>query len=288
MPIYSIYHFFKEVLKNKNFLLTLKKLENFPFNSNLLACQNKGLFPDLAIRINKNSNKDIALFSGGELIELKDSKSYSIASFNSTIPTGKKEINKVITSSSSTIKKQMEANGNNIYSLPVRDVFYLIRGLTKNNTKVCLVHGSFFETLPIDKLIQNSLEQSLNERLHELDKKLPTKWKNKFLSLFTKQENFSRVRNIEKASVKLRFRIMTEIKAEGNILNSKTYPEILDNTLNFILPLHQSIEESNIFKKMNFVFTQNQLNQFKIFKIKHLLNGYFLVFQTSLSKNQSK
>ena len=85
---YSIYHFFKECLENKKHFAKINKLENFPFNLDILAFQNKGIFPDLAIRL----NKDKTLFSGGELIELKDSKSYSIASFNSTIPTGKKEI----------------------------------------------------------------------------------------------------------------------------------------------------------------------------------------------------
>ena len=278
MTNFSIYHFFRECLKNKKYFSIIDKLENFPFNSNLLACQNKGIFPDLAIRL----NKDKTLFSGGELIELKDSRSYSIASFNSTIPTGKKEINKIITSDNSTIKKQMEDNGNDIYSLPVRDVFYLVRGTTKNKMKVCLIHGDFFETLSIDKLIQGSFEKSLNERLDELDEKLPEEWKNKILSLFSKQENFSRVRNVEKASVKLRFRIMTEIKAEANILNSKKYPEILDNTFNFILPLHELKEEKNYLKKMDIVFNKNELKQFKIFKIKHLLNGYFLVFQVGV------
>ena len=75
---------------------------------------------------------------------------------------------------------------------------------------------------------------------------------------------------------------MTEIKAEANILNSKKYPEILDNTFNFILPLHELKEEKNYLKKIKLVFNKNELKQFKIFKIKHLLNGYFLVFQVGV------
>ncbi|MDR2171225.1 MAG: hypothetical protein LBP59_13865 [Planctomycetaceae bacterium] len=69
----------------------------------MLSCQNRGVFPDLAIKLN-NIDKDI--FSGGELIELRDSKSYNVASFNSTIPTGKKEITKVIKGENSIVKKQ--------------------------------------------------------------------------------------------------------------------------------------------------------------------------------------
>ncbi len=275
MMDYSIYHFFKELVKNKKLFLTVDKLENFSFNENLLACKNKGIFPDMAIRLNKDKSK----FSGGELIELKDSKSYSISSFNSTIPTGTKEIDKIITGENSTIQKQMQNAGNDIYSLKVRDVFYLVRGKSKDKTKVCLIHGDFFETISIKRLIRDSFVQSLNERLDELDEELPEEWKNKILSLFSKQENFSRVKNVEKASVKLRFRIMTEVKAEGNILNTKKYPEILDDTINFILPLHELSKEKTYIEKMKLVFAKNKFKQFKVFKIKHLLNGYFLVFQ---------
>lgn len=278
MAVYSIYHFFRACFKDKSYFSTIEKLEQFSFNQDLLSCQNKGVFPDMAIRI----NKDKTLFSGGEFIELKDSKSYTIASFNSTIPTGKKEINKIISSKNSTIKKQMQNNGDDIYSLPVRDVFYLVRGRAKDKIKVCLIHGDFFETLSTEELIQNSFEQSLNERLSELNDELPLVWKNKVLSLFSKQENFSRVRDVKKASVKLRFRIMTEIKSEGNILNTKKYPYIIDNSLNFILPLHEMHKEKIYLEKMKVVFNKDELEQFKIFKIKHLLNGYFLVFQISL------
>lgn len=102
------------------------------------------------------------------------------------------------------------------------------------------------------------------------------------LSIFSQQENFSKVRNVEKASVKLRFRIMTEVKAEGNILNPQKYPEIKDDTLNFVLPCHNDEEEKNILSKAEIVFGKTGLKQFSIFKIKHHFNGYFLVFQTSI------
>jgi hypothetical protein len=92
--IYSIYHFFKHLYDNKEHFQSIEKLEEFPFDSAMLACQNSGQFPDLAIRLSAEN----ALFSGGELIELKDSKTYTVSSFNSTIPTGRKDIEKVIKS----------------------------------------------------------------------------------------------------------------------------------------------------------------------------------------------
>ena len=269
----SIYHFFKHLVANKSTLQTVEKLGNFPFATKMLSCQNEGVFPDLAIRI----NSDQSLFTGGELIELKDSvKSYTVSSFNSTIPTGTKEISKVIKGENSTIKRQMEEAGDVVDSLPVRDVFYLVRGKKQYNTKVALVHGSFFETVKSSALISQSFEQVLNERLQEKGLDIGGNMKDLLIDIFSEQENFSKVRNVDKASVKLRFRIMTEVKAEGNILNPKKYPDILDNTINLIIPCHQQQDEDLTIKRFTAVF---DLARFKQFKIKHHLNGYFTVFQ---------
>ncbi len=275
---YSIYHLFQSLVKNKEKFLRVKKLENFPFNERLLSCRNKGVFPDMAIRL----NKDKSIFSGGELIELKDSDSYTVSSFNSTIPSRSKEIAKIITGENSTVRQQMEKAGNDIYSLPVRDVFYLVRGRKQGKTKVCLVYGSFFETIKIGELISQAFSQVVEERLKESGEEISQELKDKLLSIFSQQENFSKVRDVEKASVKLRFRIMTEVKAEGNILDSKKYPEIKDNTLNFLLPCHSDENEKDTLRKAELVFDKSGLKQFNIFKIKHHFNGYFLVFQTPI------
>lgn len=273
------------MLDKKHFFTQVKKLEDFPFKKGLLSCKNVGKFPDMAIRINKSSD----MFTGGELIELKDSGSYTVSSFNSTIPTGKKEISKIITGDNSNTKLQMEHAGNNIYSLPERDVFYLVRGRKKSRkkkdkiqTKVCLVCGDFFETIRVDDLISQSFSQVLQERLQESNTEISDELRVMLLSIFSQQENFSKVRTVDNASVKLRFRIMTEVKAEGNILHSKKYPEIKDNTLNFILPCHSTNEERGILDKAEKVFNKKQMNSLNIFKIKHHFNGYFLVFQADI------
>lgn len=257
-----------------------KFIESFPFDKNLIASQSKGKFPDLAIRLNCDSK----MFTGGELIEIKDSNSYMVSSFNSTIPTGTKEIDTIIKGKNNIIKKQMEEAGNNIAGLPVRQVFYLIRGKNKLKTaqKIVLIHGSFFETVAKEELISESFLQVLEERLAQTDTNLKTELKSLLTSLFSQQENFSKVRHVDKASVKLRFRIMTEIKAEGNILNTKKYPDILDNTLNLILPCHTKRDRNIALKKMNIVFSKSELSTIKELKIKHHLNGYFLVFQKQL------
>ncbi len=278
--MYSIYHFFKHLIENKHYFFKIKELEDFPFNENMLLCKNVGQFPDLIIKINKGNS----LFTGGEFVELKGSKSYTVSSFNSTIPSGQKHIDKIIKSANSHIKKQMEEIGENIDDLPVREVFYLVRGEHRNNIKVVLVHGCFFETIQTDQLIGQSFEQVLEERLQEEKLNIDPKIKETLVNIFSEQENFSKLRNVENASVKLRFRIMTEVKPEGNILNSKQYPEIKDNTISLVIPCHKKEDEQLIIERFNSVFNLEEFKEFECFKIKHHLNGYFLVFQKYLGE----
>jgi hypothetical protein len=137
---YSIYHFFADLFLKKRDFTSQNPLDTFSFNQEMFACVNKGRFPDLAIKLNHNDS----IFSGGELIELKDSQSYSVASFNSTIPTGEKDVQKLIEGVENIIRTQMLEAGDEILSLPIRQVFYLIRGRNRSNVKVCLAHGKFF------------------------------------------------------------------------------------------------------------------------------------------------
>ena len=272
MTVYSIYHFWEYLVRNKDSLLGSIKLDEFKFDTDMISCKNIGTFPDLAIRL----NSERSVFTGGELIELKDSKSYRISSFNSTIPTGKKNIRKLIRSEKGIIFLQMKKAGDDVFSLEERDVYYLVRGRKGNHQKICLVHGSFFETIDVKDLISRSFAQVLEEKnISEKDKK-------RLKAVFSEQADFSRVRNVEKASVSLRFRILTDVKPQGNILDPSRYPEILDDTLNFIVPFHNDDQKLEIIQKMQLVVGKNGMKKFKIFPLKHPLNGWFLVFQVSL------
>ena len=279
---YSIYHFFADLCKKKEELFSGNTLERFPFDEHMLSCVNKGRFPDLAIRLNRADLQ----FTGGELIELKDSKTYSVASFNSTIPTGEKDIEKLTAGQENIIRTQMQEAGNDILSLPIRQVFYLIRGRKQANVKVCLSHGKFFETVPVSTLISESFAQALEERLDELGESLSVSMRQKLLDLFSEQQTFSRTRNVEDASVRLRFRIMTEVKAGANILNPNQYPRIGDNTLNFAVPCHNKSEQDEHTNKMKIAFEQMKwtklFSQLKIFNLTHHFNGNFLIFQMYL------
>ncbi len=281
---YSIYHFFADLCEKKEEFLWENKLEDFPFDKQILSCVGDGKFPDLAIRLNDGDEQ----FTGGELIELKDSKrGYSVASFNSTIPTGEKDIRKLTEGKTNTIRTQMQEAGNNILSLPVRQVFYLVRGRRQSDVKACLVHGKFFETIPVSTLISESFGQALEERLNQLEESLSPALKQKLLDIFSEQETFSKTRDIDEASVKLRFRIMTGVKAEANILNPNQYPQIGDNTLNFAVPCHDGTEQNQQQNKMRYAFEEMRyadlFSQVEVFSLQHHFNGKFLIFQTNLS-----
>jgi hypothetical protein len=257
-------------------LKTSNPLALFPFDGSLLASKSDGVFPDLSIRLNPPGS----LLSGGELIEIKDSKqSYGVASFNSTIPSGKKSITQLLRGEASTIRSQMMAAGDDPTSLEVRDVFYLIRGRRGESVKVCLVHGSFFETIKAEELVEQVFGQVLNEQLLDNAEKFTPEQRTLLGKLFSEQRTFSQVRSLEKASVKLRFRVMTEVKSEANLLNSAKYPKITDNTLNLILPLHESNTEQLYTSWVHNIVDQDKAEQNQPLKIDHLLNGPFLVVQ---------
>lgn len=273
--MYSIYHFWKNLFENKSKFKKIEKLDKFPFPKRMLSCVNRGVFPDLAIKINKQSR-----FSGGELVELKDSKVYNVSSFNSTIPTGRKYINSIVASENGSIFKQMRDAGDDVFSLEMRDVYYLVRGRKKGHQKICLVHGSFFETIPARDLVGETFSQVIDEELN--DPEIKEDVKQKLKNALSRQDIFSRVRSIEKASVSMRFRVLADVKPEANILNSTQYPDILDDTINLICPFHTQDEKEDLISRMRDVLGATQLANLNIFQIKHPFNGPFLVFQSRL------
>ena len=241
----SIYHFFVDLYQRRSHLTSGNiKPDKFTYRDDLLSLsESKGSFPDLAIRLNKDNTK----FSGGELIEIKDSTSgYTVSSFNSTRPTGEKLIKDIApkNKSSRSIFSKMEAKGDDVYSLKQREVYYLIRGMKDNNVKVCLIHGSFFDTLPISTIIGKSFEQAIDDAIsaskNDFNNKQIQSAKKVLLELPWEQSHFSSVKRIPESAISTRYRMMFEGIQESNILNEKHYPEVRDNTLNLILPLKKA------------------------------------------------
>ena len=238
-----------------------------------MSSQSRGAFPDLAIKINVDDD----VFTGGELVEFKGSQAYNIASFNSIIPRGKKAILDVI-NESQKIKKQMEKAGNKIKSMPVRDVYYLISGRKGKDMKVILVHGSFFETIPVRELIRRAFAKILKEANPSLDEAEITR----VSKLFAEQKLFSQVRHIDKASVSIRFRIMTEAEGKANLLNPNIYPEIKTNTVNLCIPYRDHQEKNDIINKFKIVLGTDQ---FDILELTHKISkDKFVLFQGMIKK----
>lgn len=202
-------------------------LESFDYDKRLLASFSKGTFPDVILKTNiKDPN-----FSGGEFIEFKNTRSYSISSFNSTIPTGTKPFGTL----SLKRKQQLRRAGYGSDDTDHRTVYYLIRGRIPEAkpfpvSKVCLVHGSFFETISASELIKRAFQQILSDfSTVNLDK-------TEFIRQ-PKQGDFSKTRSVDSASVKIRFRVMTEVESKANLLRQNFAPVVKDNTLSLFVPL---------------------------------------------------
>lgn len=276
--MYSIFVFWQNLVSQKELLRKSQSLAGFPYDYSLFSYAQTGRgFPNFSIKLNKN----IFSFSGGELIKLKSRNNYLITPFKSSIPTGQIKIKSVLDAyPTRRMELQMRDAGDDIFSLEEREVYYLVRGKKGGRQKICLVHGSFFETIEVKELIRRSFAQVLDEKL--AGSNISDEERERLASIFSEQEDFSRVRNVDEASVKLRFRIMTEVKPEGNILNPRRYPEITDDSLNFVIPYHSEDEKQGILQKMETVMGKNGMSNLKVLDLKHPLNGWFMVFQTTV------
>lgn len=202
-------------------------LESFDYDRELVANFATGTFPDVILKTNGNN----PLFPGGEFIEFKNTQSYSIASFNSTIPTGTKPFGSL----SKKRKEHLRLAGFDSHDDEMRSVYYLIRGRIPDAkpfpvSKVCLVHGSFFETISASELIKRAFQQILSEfSTLNLDQAVLTR--------LPTQDDFAKTRNLDSSAVKIRFRVMTEAASKANLLRQNFYPLVKDNTLSLVVPL---------------------------------------------------
>ncbi len=234
-------------------------------------------FPDFVYKTRNQNGQPVC----GSLLETKDTLGGTISSFNSTIPTGTKSLKEINAINNSEIVSRMtRIKDGEIAKLPSyytyqRGCFYLIR--THRGTpkaKTSLIDGSFFETVPKDKLISqmflNILEQhrtqdKLKVSKAELDEIKP------ILSQINDQAIIAGSQSIDKASIKPRLRIMAEVSHEGKP-HSQHYPEISEQTVNFILPQKLLTEDLT-------THLANHMAGLKQLTIQHKRNGKYVVFQ---------
>jgi len=269
-----------------------KQVYGFDFWSNLSEdwLRSKGIqktllysksdhFPDFLFKVNKQGKKII----GGSLVELKDSKAGSIASFNSTIPTKHKSLEEIdvingdrLVSRVATIMDGKLAVDESYFRFE-RRCLYLIRTYKESEkVKVSIVDGSFFETIPKEHLfyqmLMNVLRSHLEKKKIEISAQM-LKNAEEALSHINDQTIIAQSQTIEKASVKPRLRIMAEVHPEGNP-HSHHYPEITEGTFNLIL--QSSPEAKELEKELS-----AHIPEIEAFSIFHKRNGEHRVFQFS-------
>ncbi|MCK4352108.1 hypothetical protein KAW65_01745 [candidate division WOR-3 bacterium] len=236
-------------------------------------------FPDFLFKVRKHKEKLIS----GSLLELKDSKSGSIASFNSTLPTKRKSLEEInIINGGSLVSKitsVMDGDFAEIedYYAYQRKSFYLVRThKNKDKVKISVVDGSFFETVPKENLIYQMFMNILREHLEKREVEIPSKTLGQIKRVFshiTNQTIIAKSQNIDRASIRPRLRIMAEVHSEGNPHNSGFYPEILEQSLNLILKASE-YEKEKVAK-----IIRQKIPEIKTFAIKHKRNGKHIVFQ---------
>ena len=242
-----------------------------------LLYSESGQFPDFILKSREHESQPIC----GSLLELKDSRGGSIASFNSTLPTKSKNLEEVdIVNGNNLVSRVTSIHDKKLarakdYHTYQRRCFYLVRTYKDDKRiKISLVDGSFFETVPKDHLIHQMFLNILQAHLNKKDIKIPNGTLSQFqdvLSNITDQTIIASSQTIEKASVRPRLRIMAEVHSEGNP-HSSFYPEILEGTFNFI------IEESLFTKELEGKLHQETPQAEKL-TIHHKRNGEHIVFQ---------
>jgi len=253
------------------------------FSDGLIAFRGgRGSFPDMILRTNKNH----PMFSGGEFVEVKDTMSYSIASFNSTMPGAHKRASECI-ARGGKMHTEMQKNGEeDPYLLETREVYYLIRGRNGAQCKVCLVCGGFFETISVTENIRSALQDVLHEALQDskiTDRPAAADAVGRVLKFDWKREHLAKVRKAENASVSIRMRVMAEVINDANILNSGRYPAVKDDTLNMIVRAGGSQDDAT--RKMEAAFNRAQgglPGELTVSGLKHLRNGEFVLFQAGI------
>ncbi|MGB9721746.1 MAG: hypothetical protein ACPL28_09740 [bacterium] len=238
-------------------------------------------FPDFIFKVKIEKNN----LAGGEILELKDSKGGSIASFNSTLPTIYKSLEEIdIINGNNLVSKIVSLIDKNCitpkgyYSFHRRN-FYLVRTHKddQNKIKISIVDGSFFETVPKDHLIYQVFLNIWRAHILKKDIKIPPDLLNeieKSLAYINDQTIIASSQIIEKASIRPRLRIMAEVHSEGNP-HSSFYPEIQERSVNFII-------KSGLFDDQVRQLIIKEFPDTKHFKIRHKRNGEHLVFQIKI------
>jgi hypothetical protein len=252
--------------------------------------KDSGAFPDFVLA--REAHNPVG---NGALLELKDSKGKQVASFNSTLPSARKSLDKLTPLVRETVQRYEAQTGGNVGCSNERDCFYLVRTM-RDNPKECrisVVQGTFFETIPNRQLLRSLWQEVLQQA------KIPEEQQQQVLDNLAglERDEIAQSRLIEGASVKPRLRIMSEVVSDAN---PHLYKPISARTVNLILKapdedagldvlgewLAKCFQQDNLQANLSgntlMVFVDEREIKYKIFQIRHRRNGLHLVVQTSV------
>jgi hypothetical protein len=177
-----------------------------------------GAFPDFVLACEPHSP-----LGNGALLELKDSADDQIASFNSTLPSARKRISRLTKMVQTAVQNYESERG---CACPdERDCFYLVRTKNKypDTCRLSVVQGTFFETIPNQELLKSLWKDLLKQA------GVPAEQHMEILDYLAKLERneVAKSRRIERAAIKPRLRIMSEVVADAN---PHKYQEIRERT----------------------------------------------------------
>ena len=224
MPTSSIFHFFARLMQRRGYFGQDNKLADFGFPREMIAAESSSGFPDFVLKTNADST-----FTGGEFVELKDAKSYQVSSFNSTLPTAVKPVSSL----SNVVLETLQEAGEHLDTLPEREVFYLIRGMRREDespvSKTVLVNGAFFQTLPVSRVLTEAFGQVASDSARpDVDVADLTE------KIIIEQQKFSASRRVQGSGFSVRFRVMAQADPATNLFLCSRYPMITRNTLTFL------------------------------------------------------
>lgn len=192
-----------------------------------------GAFPDFVL-----AWEGVGTLGDGALLELKDSQGAAIASFNSTLPSARKSLSQLTALVREAVSRYESCFREGAEE---RDCFYLVRTHKRSESecRLSLVQGTFFETLPTPDLLTELWGQLLTQA------NVPSELQQAVVKYLTHLEraDVAQTRQLERASVKPRLRIMSEIHAEGN---PHTYPETLPRSVNLVLKPPDDVSSNDL------------------------------------------
>jgi len=195
-------------------------IEDYGFDDELVAHRSKRSFPDMILR-------------SGAMVEVKDSKSSTVTSFNSTYPSGEKsvvDLEKITGQTKRSIRESLEEAEDDPSFEEKRDVYYLVRTNRNDNPTVSFVHGSYFGDSE-----SSAIAETLGDVLREIRPDVDEDRYDALLAIIEDEEyvrnHFSRTRKTS-TGVKIRYRIMYEV---DNDLNPNEHPEIPSGALSLVV-----------------------------------------------------